>query len=205
MNTSHADLKRKIAREAAVLLYFEAEKEYKQAKLRAAKTLGGHSLPTNLEVALELDKFAEENEGPPRKERLIQMRAEALETMKILAAYRPRLIGSVWRGTIRQRSDIDIAVYHDLPSEIVNLVKAHGLDVCKAEWVTVTKKGRAESSFHIYAQSLGKQTIEIVVRGSEEAYRKRKCEIFGDELRGLNVQELSRLLKENPGQQFIPF
>jgi predicted nucleotidyltransferase len=204
LNTTHADSKRKLAREAAVLLYFGAEKEYKQAKLRAAKTLGAHFLPTNLEVALELDKIAEENEGPARKERLIQMRAEALKAMKILEAYSPCLIGSVWRGTIRQGSDIDIAVYHDSPSEIVSVLKAHGFDVSKAEWVTVTKKGKAETSFHVYTETLGKHRIEIVVRGSEEAGRKRKCEIFGDELRGLNVQELERVLKENPAQQFIP-
>ena len=61
-----SDLKRKVAREAATLLYFGAEKEYKQAKTRAAQTLGTNFLPSNLEVALELDKMAEENEGENR-------------------------------------------------------------------------------------------------------------------------------------------
>ena len=178
MNTNHADLKCKIAREAATLLYFGAEKEYKQAKLKAAKTLGVHFLPTNLEVALELDRIAEENEGPARKERLIQMRTEALKTMKILEAYSPLLIGSVWRGTIRQGSDIDIALYHDSPSEIVNLLKANGFEVSKAEWITVTKRGKTESSFHIYTETLGKQRIEIVVRSSEETQSKEKMRDF---------------------------
>ena len=204
MNTNHADLKCKIAREAATLLYFEAEKEYKQAKLKAAKTFSVHFLPTNLEVALELDRIAEENEGPARKERLIQMRTEALKTMKILEAYSPLLIGSVWRGAIRQGSDIDIALYHDSPGEIVNLLKANGFEVSKAEWITVTKRGKTESSFHIYTETLGKQRIEIVFRSSEEASRKRKCQIFGDEIKGLNIQELEKLLKKNPTQQFIP-
>jgi len=205
LNANHVDLRCKIAREAAVLLYFGAEKEYKQAKLKAAKTFGVHFLPTNLEVALELDKLAEENEGPARKERLIQMREEALKTMKILEAYCPLLIGSVWRGTIRQGSDIDIAVYYDSPSEIVNLLKANGFEVSKIEWTTVTKKGKTEISFHMYTETSKKQRIEIVVRSSEEASRKRKCEIFGDEIRGLNVRELEKLLKENSTQQFIPF
>lgn len=188
-----------------MLLYFGAEKEYKQAKLKAAKTLGSHFLPTNREVALELDKIAEENEGPARKERLVQMRTDALKAMKILEAYSPLLIGSVWRGTIRRGSDIDIALYHDSPSEIVNLLKANGFDVSKTEWVTVTKKGKTEISFHIYMETSEKQRIEIVVRSSEEASRKRKCEIFGDEIRGLNIRELEKLLKENPARQFVPF
>jgi predicted nucleotidyltransferase len=205
LNTKPADLKRKIAREAATLLYFGAEKEYKQAKLKAAKTLGSHFLPTNLEVALELDRIAEETEGAARKERLVQMREEALEIMKTLEAYNPVLIGSVWRGTTRRGSDIDIAVYHDAPSEILNCLKAKGFDVSKTEWTTVTKKGKIESSFHIYTETWRKQRIEVVVRSSEEASRKRKCEIFGDEIKGLSLHELEKVLKENPTQKFIPF
>jgi len=205
LNAKPADLKRKIAREAATLLYFGAEKEYKQAKLKAAKTLGSHFLPTNLEVALELDRIAEETEGAARKERLVQMREEALKIMKTLEAYNPVLIGSVWRGTIRRGSDIDIALYHDSPNEIMNLLKANGFDVFKTEWTTVTKKGKTENSCHIYIETLRKQRIEVVVRSVEEASQKRKCEVFGDEIKGLNFHELEKLLKENPAQKFVPF
>jgi predicted nucleotidyltransferase len=204
LNGEHADLRCKIAREAATLLYFGAEKEYKQAKLKAAKTLGSHFLPTNLEVALELDRIAEETEGSARKERLAQMRLEALKVMKTLEAYNPVLMGSVWRGTIRRGSDIDIAVYHDAPSEVVNLLKVKGFDAVKTEWTTITKKGNVESSFHIYSETAGNHRIEIVVRSSEEAGRKRKCEVFGDEIRGLSLHELEKLLEENPTQKFIP-
>jgi predicted nucleotidyltransferase len=199
-----SDLRCKIAREAATLLYFGAEKEYKQAKLKAAKTLGVHFLPSNFEVALELDKIAEENEGAARKERLIQMRKEALKIMTILKAYGPILIGSVWRGTIRQGSDIDIALYHDVPDEVVDVLKKNGVKTSKTEWTTATKRGKPETSFHIYFEASGKQTVELVVRSSEEAERRRKCEIFGDELKGLKIRELERLLEENPAQKFVP-
>lgn len=199
-----ADLKSKITREAATLLYFGFEKEYKQAKLKAAETFGVHFLPSNLEVALELDKIAEEHEGPVRKERLIEMRKEALRIMKLLKTGSPLLIGSVWRGTIRRGSDIDIAVYHDAASEIVNILRANGYKISTTEWTRVTKKGKTEASFHVHAETLNGQKLEIVVRSSEEASRKRKCEIFGDEIKGLNIQELEKLLKENPTQQFIP-
>jgi predicted nucleotidyltransferase len=202
--TVDSDSRRKIAREAATLLYYGAEKEYKQAKLKAAKTLGVHFLPSNLEVAVELDRIAEALEGPVRKERLIHMRKEALKIMKTLQAYCPILIGSVWRGTIRQGSDIDIAVYHDVPDEVLENLKKNGFKTSKTEWTTATKKGKPETSFHVYIETSGRQTVELVVRNSEEAGRRRKCEIFGDELKGLNVQELERVLKENPAQKFVP-
>ena len=198
-----SDSRCKVAKEAATLLYFGAEKEYKQAKLKAAKTLGTHFLPTNREVAVELDKIAEAHEGPARKERLIQMRKEALKIMKILRAYGPILIGSVWRGTIRQGSDIDIVVYQEAPNEILNFLK-NGFKIAKTEWTTVTKKGKTETSFHIYVEASSKQKVEIVVRSPDEAGYSRKCEVFRDELKGLNLQELERVLKENPAQKFIP-
>ena len=149
-----ADLKYRVAREAATLLYFGAEKEYKQAKEKAAETLGTHFLPSNLEVALQLEKIAEENEGSKRKERLIEMRKEALKIMKLLDAYCPVLIGSVWRGTIKQGSDIDIAVYADDPEVIVKVLKAEDVKVLKTAWTTVNKRGATLESFHIYAGNL---------------------------------------------------
>ncbi len=202
--TFDSDLKQRVAREAATLLYFGAEKEYKQAKAKAAKTLGAHFLPSNLEVALELDRIAEENEGAKRQERLVQMRQEALKMMKRLDAFCPVLIGSVWRGTIKQGSDIDIAVYTDEPEEIVKILKAGDVRISKTAWTTVNKAGATLQSFHIYAETQAKHGLEIVARSREEAGKKRKCETFGDELKGLNVKELEKVLDSNPTQRFIP-
>jgi predicted nucleotidyltransferase len=198
------DLKHRVAREAATLLYFGAEKEYKQAKTKAAEIFGSHFLPSNLEIALELDKIAEENEGAKRKERLIQMRKEALEVMRLLGGFCPVLIGSVWRGTIKQGSDIDIAVYTDEAEKILNVLKAVGMRILKTAWTTVNKRGATLESFHIYAESASKHGLEIVVRSREEAGKKRKCETFGDELRGLTIKELEKVLESNPTQKFIP-
>ena len=68
----------------------------------------------------------------------------------------------------------------------------------------MTKHGKTESSFHIYAETATKNKVEIIVRSEEEAGRKRKCEIFGDTMTGLTIKELEKLLAENPTAQFIP-
>jgi len=204
LNVDSLRLRKRVAREAASLLYFGVEKEYKQAKLKAAKIVQFKFLPTNLEVALELDKIAEENEGSARKERLIQMRKEALRLMKILKAYRPLLIGSVWRGTICHDSDVDIVVYHDEPEDILKILKQNNLKIMQAEWVAVTKKGKRKGSFHVHAELPTKEKAEIKIVQSLEAFMKEKCEIYGDEITGLSVQKLEKLLKENPAQRFVP-
>ena len=102
-----------VAKEAAKLLYSNKIKEYKEAKEIAAASLGIKSLPSNFEIAIELDNLAEKIEGSERHERLIEMRKSALTVMNVLKEYDPVLIGSVWRGVSRLGSDIDIIVYNE--------------------------------------------------------------------------------------------
>lgn len=199
------NLRKKVAREAASLLYSGIEKEYKQAKLKAAKTFGVQFIPTNLEVALELDKIAEEKEGLARQERLIRMRTEALKLLKALKDYSPKLVGSVWRGTIHHESDIDITVYHNEPNDLIKILRRSDCHILQTEWMAITKKGQKKTSFHIHLESPAKEKIEIIVRNPEESQLKEKCEIYGDEVIGLSVRELEKLLKENPLQRFVPF
>ena len=187
-----------------MLLYFGSEKEYKQAKLKAAENLGAHFLPSNRDIALELNSIVHENEGTTRKQRLVQMRQEANKIMTLMKACDPVLIGSVWRGTIRRGSDIDIALFYDQPDEIVNILAKSKVEIVKTEWNSVTKQGKTETSFHILIETTMKNRVELVVRNRDEFERKRKCEIFGDELRGLNLKEIAKVLIENPTVQFLP-
>jgi hypothetical protein len=196
--------RKKVAREAASLLYYGVEKEYKQAKLKAAKMFRLHFMPTNLEVAMEIDRIAEENEGPERQERLVRMRKEALRIMKILSGYDPVLVGSVWRGTIHHNSDLDIIVHHEEPKEVLKTLEQTDLRIQETEWVRVTKRGKKKASFHIHLESPIKEKVEVVVHSPEEACLTEKCEIYGDEIAGLRPQELKKALEESPTQRFVP-
>ncbi len=199
-----ADKRHRIAKEAANLLYSGQEKEYRQAKLKAAESLGARSLPSNLEIALEMDHIAEETEGAARSQRLIQMRIEALGIMRQLESCCPLLIGSVWRGTVRRTSDIDVEVYCDEAEELAAKLKAKGRKIQRTQRMTTVEHGKTESSLHIYTQSQNGFPVEIVVRGSEKKGIKRTCDIFGDTIEGLTIAELEKLLKENPTQKFLP-
>ncbi len=205
MNYSYrTDQRRRVAQEAAELLYTEQEKEYKQAKLQAGKNLNLGMLPSNAEVARELDLVAEEREGKTRRERLILMRHEALKIMQILKNFNPIVVGSVWRGTVHRNSDIDIITYAQKPREIVMALKQNGITVTKTEVQKVTKKGAKQQSEHIYLDSpLGNQA-EIVVHSPMEMDCQRKCEIYGDVITGLTIQQLREVLEVDPEQKFVP-
>jgi len=197
-------LRKRVAREAATLLYASQEKEYKQAKKRAAKTLGVRVLPSNLEVAEELDRIAEEREGPSRRELLLQMRKEALKIMEILKDFNPRLVGSVWRGTACKNSDIDILAFCQDPTVVLDQLRKNRYRITSSEWRSVTKRGKKKSSFHIYLVLPSGDEAEVIIRGPENIGCLERCEIYGDTVTGLSYFQLLKVLGERPFQKFVP-
>ncbi len=198
------ELRRLVAREAAWLLYTGQVEEYKMAKEMAARALGARILPSNLEVALELDKLADELEGPERARRLVEARREALALMKALERFWPRLVGSVWRGIAHRGSDVDIEVFWDDPGAVEEVLRAAGYKVRERRLVEKQEDDRLITCHHIYVDLPSGREAEVIVRPEAERFRRRRCEVFGDELRGLTPEELERLLAEEPLKKFLP-
>jgi len=194
----------KVANEAASLLYSEQEKEYKQAKLKAAKMLGVHVLPSNAEVADALDKIAEEREGEERKKNLVLKRKEALRIMESLREMHPRLTGSVWRGTANKNSDIDVIAFSDRPEGVLRKLEHCNYKIVGKEWQSVTKHGEEIQTFHIHLKLSSNVDGEVTVRCLERLRLKEKCEIYGDVQTGLELEQLERLLKTEPTRKFTP-
>jgi predicted nucleotidyltransferase len=197
-------LRKKVAHEAAVLLYTSQEKEYKQAKARAARNLAARMLPANIEVAEELDTIVEETEGSARHDRLIRMRKEALEIMAVLKLFSPKLVGSVWRGTAHLGSDIDIAVYSPSQSQVVNKLQEKGFKIVKTEFIPGPSQKKAKESFHVFVALPSGDEVEIVVRDPGEKTLMTECEIYGDVVKGLDIIQLRKVLSEDPVKRFVP-
>ena len=197
-------LRNRVAQEAALLLYTSQEKEYKQAKLRASATLGVRVLPSNLEVAQELDIIADEREGPERKNRLLRMRKEAKQIMETVSDFNPVLVGSVWRGTARKNSDIDIGVFSEDYQQVLESLQNQGYLITGTERRSVTKAGNKTSSVHVQVVFDSGDVAEIVVRSPQEQGKIEKCEAYGDMKTGLRLKELTKVLENNPFQKFVP-
>lgn len=196
--------RRMVAREAARLLYEDAAEEYKQAKEEAARSLGADVMPSNYEVAVELDLLAEEEEGEERQQLILRMREAALGVMRALEECYPRLIGSVWRGTARRGSDIDIAVFASRPKAVTGRLEVAGFAVEGVEEAVVSKQGRPKRSHHITVRVEGGDDAEVVVRPPEERWEAERCEIYGDLKRGLSLPELEKLMRGDPLRKFVP-
>src|SRR5262249_49483267 len=122
---SNVKLRQAIAFEAARLMYERIESEYYTAKRKAAKRLSRRGvkpadLPSNAEIRDQIQVFARIHEGDQRTAHLRDMRLEALKLMRLLRAFKPRLIGSVMTGHVRKGSDIDIHVFSDSPALVAD-------------------------------------------------------------------------------------
>ena len=100
-------LRRQITFDAARAMYFRQESEYYRAKLKAARQIAQGwvkpcDLPSNREIRDQIQSFARLHEGESRADELRAMRIEALRIMRLLCAWRPRLIGSTLTGHVRR-------------------------------------------------------------------------------------------------------
>jgi predicted nucleotidyltransferase len=192
-----------VAKEAARLLYYGLATEYIFAKKRAARSLRIRSLPSNKEVALELNYLADSLEGEEeRKKRLEELRKEAQSYMRLLEQFCPILKGSVWRGTITKRSDIDIVIYSSdfsQPLKVLNEQQIHP----KVQYNTRQNGSISKTYVHLTFLSPSGINVEIVIRTPEEQGMREKCEIFGDIVKGFTLSELESVLKEDPTMKIL--
>jgi len=199
---ANVKLRQAIALEAARLMYERAESEYYTAKRKAAKRLcrqgvKPEDLPSNAEIRDQIQVFARIHEGQKRTEHLRDMRLEALRLMRLLRAFRPRLIGSVMTGHVRKGSDIDIHVFAGSPGLISDLLENEGYQF-DVERKQIVKFGEARTFTHIHVYD--RFNYELTVYPEEKAHYVFKSSITGKPIERASIRELEEMLaREYPG------
>ncbi len=199
---ANGKLRQAIALEAARLMYERVESEYYTAKRKAAKRLcrrgvKPEDLPSNAEIRDQIQVFARIHEGDKRTEHLRDMRLEALRLMRVLRAYRPRLIGSVMTGHVRKGSDIDIHVFCDSAGLLSDLLEQEGYQF-DVERKQVVKHGEARVFTHIHVHD--RFNFELTVYAEDKAHYVFKSSITGKPIERASIRELEELLERDyPG------
>jgi predicted nucleotidyltransferase len=199
---ANVKLRQAIALEAARLMYERVESEYYTAKRKAAKRLcrrgvKPEDLPSNAEIREQIQVFARIHEGHKRTEHLQEMRLEALRLMRLLRAFRPRLIGSVMTGHVRKGSDIDLHVFCNSAALIADLLEQEGYQY-DLERKQVVKHGEARIFTHIHVYSLF--NYELTIYPEDKAHYVFRSSITGKPIERASIRELEELLsREYPG------
>jgi len=109
-------MRTRIAAVAARLMAEDGIVDFAMAKRKAARQLGAgdtQSLPNNDEVETELRLYQSLYQGQEQRERLRDLRNQALAAMEQLAEFKPYLTGPVLKGTAGRYADIDLQVFAD--------------------------------------------------------------------------------------------
>jgi hypothetical protein len=191
-----------IAIEAARLMYEEGVKEYFTAKRMAAKRILGrvegkrtryrpHALPSNGEIRDALLVIADAAEGSGRLRKLFAMRVVALEIMKALAPFEPRLIGSVSTGHVRRGSDIDVSLFTDDDEAVELFLEEHGYRF-ETERKTIHKFGELRDYLHHHVDD--RFLVELTVYPLRELRYRARSSTDGLPIQRFGVSRLERLL-----------
>src|SRR4051794_30664420 len=193
---SDSKLRQAIALEAARLMYELVESEYFTAKRKAARRLcrGGvkpEDLPSNAEIRDETQRYARLHEGGRRTENLRDMRVAALRLMRLLRAFKPRLIGSVMTGHVRKGSDIDLHVFSDSPALVCELLQQEGFQY-DVERKQVVKHGESRIFTHVHV--FDRFNFELTIYAEDKAHYVFKSSITGKAIERASIRELEELL-----------
>jgi len=197
-------LRYELAQEAARLMVEEGVTQYFDAKRMAAKRLLGkgvgkrfnyrpHDLPSNGEIQDAVKRHVEFYEAERHFDRLFAMRVVAVETMEKLSDFRPRLIGSVSTGHVRDGSDIDIHVFTD---DIENLY----VHLERLNWrfdheeVAIYKEGKVQYFTHVYL--LNTFPIELSVYGEYDIRKMQRSSTDGKPIKRLKLKLIYQLLAQ---------
>ncbi len=189
-------LRRRVAWEAARLMYSREETEYYRAKLKAARRIATgefkpSDLPSNREIRDEIQAMARMLEGPGRAENLREMRVEALRMMRILRRFRPRLIGSTLTGHVRRGSDIDIHLFSDSLESVAGTLDAEGI-AYEVERKRVRKQGEERVYVHLHIED--RFCFELTLYPADKAHYVFKSSITGKAIERASIAELEQLL-----------
>jgi hypothetical protein len=190
-------LRHAIAFEAARLMYERVESEYFTAKRKAAKRLCRQSckpddLPSNAEIRELIQTFARVHEGERRTAHLRAMRLAALRLMRLLRAFKPRLIGSVMTGHVRQGSDIDLHLFTDSVALVTQILEGEGYQF-DVERKQVVKHGEARVFTHVHVHD--RFPFELTVYPEDKAHYVFKSSITGKAIERASIRELEELLE----------
>ena len=137
-----------LVQEAARILVEESLTDYGMTKRKAAERLGLSSraaLPDNARIEAEVIAYQRRFGGAAYVQRLRALRQTAVQAMKLLAAFDPRLTGAVISGAISDSHRVQLHAFPD-KAELVDIFLAdRGFEVAADERDYRYSDGRVES------------------------------------------------------------
>lgn len=122
----------RVAQEAARLMSEHGIRDFHHAKIKAAERLGildAQSLPRNNEIEDALREHQRIFQADSQPQLLQARREAAVEAMRFLERFDPRLVGAVLEGTADAHSAVCLHVFSDTAESVVLFLQERGVPI----------------------------------------------------------------------------
>jgi hypothetical protein len=120
----------RVVHEAARIICEDGLSDYRLAKQKAVERLGlgfGTPLPSNADIQAAVIQYQRLFGGRAYATRLTQLRRTAVQAMRLLAEFQPRLVGAVASGATTDQHHVQLHCFADKPEQIDVLLESKGL------------------------------------------------------------------------------
>ena len=189
-------MRARIAQEAARLVAEEGVQDYYAAKRKAAQHLGApdtRNMPRNSEIEAALEEYQRLFRGEQQVGHLQTLREGAVQAMRFLTEFNPRLVGSVLSGTAGQHADINLHLFADTPEDVsLFLMETHIPFQASHKRMRVSREEWQE--FPSYEFLAGDHAVNLVVFPREGRREVPRSPVDGKPMHRAGLEEVENLL-----------
>jgi len=199
-------IRRHICTEAARIMAEEGVTDFHAAKRKAANRLNqpeAHHLPSNQEVEAALAAHLRLFHADRLPGALIELRRVAVEAMRFLASFEPRLVGAVLSGNVTPFSEIQLHVSAYTPEDIAFLLQEHGIPFEESSR-RIRFGGERHETHPAYRFLADTIAVELTVFTPERARETPLSPVDGKPMRRANLREVESLLGNSPTPDLAP-
>ncbi len=192
-------IRAQVAAEAARIIATEGLHDFHAAKRKASERIGINerlALPSNLEVQDALISYLNLYGGQQHQNNLLRLRLAALEAMRMLRVYSPRLTGPVLDGSAGPHSRVTLHVFCDAAETLVFDFLERGL-LFRQEQRRMRLSDKDYQLVPIFLIEVGGCTVELLVLDSIAVRQAPPSPIDGKPLQRASLSDLERMLDSN--------
>ncbi|MDQ4146483.1 MAG: hypothetical protein M3120_02135 [Pseudomonadota bacterium] len=199
-DTHDQRLRIRIAQEAARILLDEGVENYHLAKRKAADRLNAShmsQLPRNSEVERAVRDHQRLFFTNGYHDLLSVLRRAALDGMRLLREFEPRLVGSVLQGTAGKHSEINLHVFADAVEEVLFVLMHASIAYRSTE--RRLRYGNDVRHYPCLRLLANGYRMEIVVLPTGALRQSPLSPIDGKPMQRATIKQVERLLQPQPG------
>lgn len=197
-------LRRALAQEAARIMAEQGIDDYRLAKRKAAERLGATDiavLPKNTEIEEALADHQRLFESHTHSSTLRDLRRTALNAMRLLKRFEPRLVGPVLSGTASAHSEVNLHLFAEGAESVALHLLDNGIPHRIAERRLRYEPDRLVP-YPVVRFVAGTQDIDAVVFPINGIRQSPASPVDGRPMRRADTDELETLLSETSQPRF---